>query len=248
MNRLIKAEWYRIRHSSGLMRWLLIICILGLVFPLTSDLEVYKYNLTENLFLADECMVFFMGFLSTFCTVLVGISYMNKTAYYEVMAGNKISKILLSKVVVNAVLVTVVQSFILGTYWAIIGINNGTGEITHLPLRIFLFVVMVFHACTVGALIATSVRHITAAILTYLRFEMFEMIVLFVIQIFRDSIPAATGEKMIEWFPMIKMTKILSYEYEITNHLIFTVIVGMLVEAAVWYVISYVGMKKKWYK
>lgn len=249
MNRLIKAEWYRVRHSSKLMRWLLFVCMWGLVFPLMEDFEVYKYNLTEHLFISQGTAgVFLMCFLATFSTVLVGMSYMNKTAYYEVMAGNKISKILLSKVVVNASLVTVVQSLFFGVCWALIAINNGKGQITQLPLRLFLFVIMIFHACIVGVLIATSIRSIAASVLTYLRFAAFEMIILMVIRIFQDSIPVKTAEKIVDWFSMMKITKILSYEYEITNHLIFTVIAGMLLEAAVWYVISYVGMKKKLYK
>lgn len=249
MNRLMKAEWYRIRHSSKLMRWLLFVCMWGFVFPLMEDFEVYKYNLTEHLFIAQGTMgVILMCYLATFSTVLVGMSYMNKTAYYEVMAGNKISKILLSKVVVNASLVTVVQSLFFGVCWTLIAINNGKGEIKQLPLRIFLFVIIIFHACIVGVLIATSIRSIAAAVLTYLRFAAFEMIILMVIQIFRDSIPVKTAERIVDWFSMMKITKILSYEYEITNHLIFTVVAGMLLEATVWYVISYVGMKKKLYK
>lgn len=249
MNRLIKAEWYRVRHPLKLIGWLLFVCMWGLVFPLMEDFEVYQYNLTEHLFISQGTTgVFLMCFLATFSTVLVGMSYMNKTAYYEVMAGNKISKILLSKIVVNTLLVTVAQSLFFGVSWTIIAINNGKGQITQLPLRLFLFVIMIFHACIVGVLIATSIRSIAAAVLTYLRFAAFETVILIVLQIFQDSIPVKATEKMVDWFGMMKITKILSYEYEITNHLIFTVVVGMLVEAAVWYVISYVGMKKKWYK
>ncbi|MCM1159204.1 MAG: hypothetical protein NC300_10635 [Bacteroidales bacterium] len=248
MNRLIKAEWYRMRHSSNLMKWLVVICLVGVGLPLMNDFGIYQNDLTKCLYLSDEVVTMFLpAFLGTFCAAALGISYMNKTAYYEVMAGNKISKILLSKVMVNAFFATVVQSLFFCVCWTIISANYGRGKIGQLPLRVVLFVIILLHICTAGVLIAASVRHMAASVLAYLRFAAFDLAALFIVQIFEDYIPAAVREKIVDWFIMIQLSKVLNYEWEITDYLIFAVMMSMLLEAGIWYAASYVGMRKKIY-
>ena len=249
MNRLMKAEWYKVTRSSGLMRWLLFICVIDVTFPFLMNWEIYKMDLTRNLWADQEYMMMFVPvFLSVFSATVVGISYMNKTAYYEVMAGTKISHILLSKVMVNATLITVAVSAFLGIYWTIIGVCNGKGEIKQLSIRFVLLFLLFYHICATGILIVTSVRQIMGAALAFIRFAVVEMVILVILQIFGDSFSTETVEKIVDWFTMMKFTKILSYEYEITDHLIFAVIAGMLLEAGIWYMISYMGMRKRIYK
>lgn len=246
MNRLIKAEWYRIRRSEGLMKWLLVIGMVVIILPLANDFEAYQYSLDKYLPMADLFM-FVPQFISIFCSVMVGISYLKKTAYYEVMSGNKISHILMSKMVADALLVTAVESVIFGICWTVVGVRNGVGKMTQIPLRFVLLMVIIFHVCVVGVLITTSFRHIGAAILVYMRFTLFDLLVLFIIKIFEDNLSTEVLEKIADWFTMVKLTKILNHEYLMTDHLIFTVIVGMLIEGALWYAVSYIGMKKKLY-
>lgn len=247
MNRLMRAEWYRVRHSSNLIKWLFALCMICVALPVLGDIGVLQRNLSENLMAAQIALTMFVvGFLLIFSAVIVGISYMNKTAYYEVMAGNKIYQIVFSKVFVDAVLVSVSVFLFLGVYWAVIGICNGIGEIKRLPLRLCLLFLVFFHVCTIGILILTSVRQMIGAVLVYFRFVVAEMFVIF--QVLEDVIPEQILEKVMDWFTMIKLNKLLSFEYEITNHLIFTVIAGILIESAFWFGITYMGMKKKLYK
>ncbi|MBD5545044.1 MAG: hypothetical protein HDR01_12640 [Lachnospiraceae bacterium] len=249
MNRLMKAEWYRVRHSSKLIKWLLVLCVFCVVLPLFVDIEVIQGTLAENLMAEQSALTVFMaGFLSVFSAVIVGIAYMNKTAYYEVVAGNKIYQIVFSKVLVDAILVSVSVFVCLGIYWIVIGACNGIGEIGQLPLRFGLLFFVFFHICTSGILIITSVRQMIGAVLVYLRFALVETAVMFLVQIFEESIPEKMTGKIADWFTILKLTKILSFEYEITNHLIFTVIAGFLIESAVWFGVSYIGMKKQLYK
>lgn len=249
MNRLMRAEWYRVRHSSKLIKWLAVLCIICVALPLLADIEVLQRNLADNLMAAQTSVTIFMAaFLSIFSAVIVGIAYMNKTAYYEVMAGNKIYQIVFSKVLVDAVLVNGAVFLSLSVYWIMIGVHNGIGEIDRLPLRFFLLFLVLFHVCTGGILIVTAVRQILGAVLVYLRFAVAETLLLFVVQMFEERIPEQMTAKIAEWFTVIKLTKILSFEYEITGHLVFTVFAGFLIESAVWFGISYIGMKKQIYK
>lgn len=246
MNRLMKAEWYRVRHSSGLKRWMIIICLFSIAFTFLINSDVIKHNLTENLYESGESYFFIMYCLAVISAVIVGTGYSNKTAYYEVMAGNKISGILLSKVLVDGVFVTVACSLSLDIFWAIIGIHNGIGLINQLPLRFILLAVIFFHICSTGVLIATTVQHTIGAVASYLRFSVFEMLVPFSIELF-GNFSAETGTKISDWFIMLQLSKILDYECRITDHLVFATIFGTLIEAAIWYAISYMRMKKKLY-
>ena len=248
MNRLMKAEWYRVRHSSGLKRWMIIICLFSIAFTFLTltDSNVINQNLTENLYWSGESYFFIMYCLAVISAVIVGTGYSNKIAYYEVMAGNKISGMLLSKVLVDAVFVTVASSLSLDIFWAIIGIHNGIGLIKQLPLRFILLAVIFFHICSTGVLIATTVQHTIGAVASYLRFSVFEMLVPFSIELF-GNFSTETGTKISDWFIMLQLSKILNYECRITDHLIFATIFGTLIEAAIWYAISYMRMKKKLY-
>ncbi|MDE6421282.1 MAG: hypothetical protein K2K87_12275, partial [Lachnospiraceae bacterium] len=183
--------------------------------------------------------------LALFSALIVAGAYENKTAYYEVMAGNKIYQIVFSKVFVDAVLVSVSVFLSLGIYWAVIGVCNGIGEIDRLPLRFFLLFLVFLHVCTAGILIVTSTRQIFGAVLVYLRFAGAETLVMLFLE---ESLPESILVKIADWFTLLKLTKILNFQYEITDHLVFAVIAGMLIEGAVWFGISYIGMKKQIYK
>lgn len=251
MNRLMKAEWYRVRHSSGLMKWVIIVCLFSMAFVMltTSDLttsDAGKHSLAEILYVSGESYFFIMYFLAVISAVIVGTAYTNKTAYYEVMAGNKISGILLSKVLVDAVFVAVASSLFLDLYWLVIGMHNGIGEITQLPLRFVLLAVVFFHVCSTGVLIATTIQHNTGAVLSFLRFSAFDMLVPFCIELLGNFSEEA-GTRMADWFVMLELSKLLNCEIRVTNHLIVATVLGMLIEAGLWYSISYVRMKKKLY-
>lgn len=249
MNRLIRAEWYRVRHSSNFMKWLMVLCAVCVLFPMLVDIEVVHGNLTENWTAQEETLTVFMtALLSVFSALIVGVAYMNKTAYYEVMAGNKIYQIAFSKVLVDAVLVSGTAFVFMGIYWTVIGVCNGIGEIDRLVLRLCLLFLVFFHACTCGILIVTSFRQILGTVLVYLRLAGLETLALFLLRMFGEGLPGQTFAKISDWFTMVKLTKILRFEYEITNHLIFAVIAGFLIESAVWFGISYLGMKRQSYK
>lgn len=250
MGRLIKAEWYRLRHSSGLFKLVIIIGIFSVAFIYLTDLDldsdVSKYSLVEYLNEYAEMYFFIIYWLAVISAVIISTSYTNKLAYYEVMAGNKISAILLSKVLVSAVFLTVVYSVFLDLYWAVIGMRNGVGEITQLSLRFILLAVVFFHVCSTGIFMATAIQHTTGAVFSYLRFSVFDMLLIFCIELF-GNFSEEINTKISDWFAMFELSTVLNCEAKITNHLVFASIFGMLIEAVIWYVISYVRMKKKLY-
>lgn len=246
MSRLMKAEWYRLKHSSGLMKWLIIIGIFSVVLIHSQVSDVSKFSVERQLSESVQCYFFIIYCLTVLSAVMIGTSYTSKIAYYEVMAGNKIWEILLSKVFVSAVFATAVSSFFLDMYWIVVGMRNGIGENAQMPLRFALLAVEFFHVCSTGVLITTAVQHITGSVLSYLRFALLDMLVPFCILLF-GNFSEAVSTRIRDWFTVGQLSTILNGEVKITNHLIFATIFGMLAEVIIWYVISCVRMKKKLY-
>lgn len=247
MGRLMKAEWYRLKHSSELMKWLFFVGIIGVVFVHFQISDVGNGSLAQDLSESVESYIFIICCLSILSAVMIGTSYTSKIAYYEVMAGNKIWAILLSKVFVSAGFVTVISSLVLDIYWLVIGMRNGAGYVIQLPLRFILLAVIFFHVCSMGVLITTTFQHIAASVLSYLRFIMFDSLVLFCIMLF-GNFSGEISTRIRDWFIIGQLSAILNCEVRVTGHLIFATVFGMLIEAAVWYVLSCVRMKRKLYQ
>ncbi|MBP3326807.1 MAG: hypothetical protein J6L77_10365 [Coprococcus sp.] len=246
MNRLVKAEWFRVRKSSGIMKWLIIICLLILVIPFLDDVSSGKITATSYFMAFEEqaCM-FIPLFLSALAGAFAGMSFNNKTALYEVMAGNKTWNIINSKLLVIVPLISLLFSGLFAALLGIFGIVNGTGELKQLPLRMLLLFIIVLHVVVVAVLAVTSVRHILGIGIGFLRFAMLEEILVIWIQIAAEnaSMELETVQKMSSWFVQ---NQIMSLNMEtIPTYFVVRVILSLVIEAAVWYVISYIGYKRK---
>lgn len=246
MNRLVKAEWFRVRKSSGIMKWLIIICLLVLAIPFIDNLSSGKITSTSYFmaFEEDAC-IFVPIFLSALAGAFAGMSFNNKTALYEVMAGNKTYNIINSKLLVIVPLVSLLFTGLFATALSIFGIVNGTGELKQLPLRMLLLFIIVMHVVTVSVLAVTSVRNILGIGIGFLRFAMLEEIFVVWMQIAAENAsndPEAI-QKLGSWFVQ---NQIISLGAEtIPTYFVVRVILSLVIEAAIWYVISYIGYKRK---
>lgn len=246
MNRLVKAEWFRVRKSSGIMKWLIIICLLILVIPFLDDVSGGKITATSYFMAFEEqaCM-FIPLFLSALAGAFAGMSFNNKMALYEVMAGNKTWNIINSKLLVIVPLISLLFSGLFAALLGIFGIINGTGELKQIPLRMLLLFIIVLHVVIVAVLAVTAVRHILGIGIGYLRFAMLDEILVIWIQIAAEnaSMELETVQKMSSWFVQ---NQIVSLTMEtIPTYFVVRVILSLVIEAAVWYVISYIGYKRK---
>ena len=238
MNRLMKAEWYRIRHSSNLFMWMIFICIVVAIIPMVSDIEFYEKSLSENFKLySGGGYIFIPLFIGVMISISIGINYNNKTAYYEIMHGHKISDIILSKVIVNSGVMTIGIIITCSIYFSVIYILNGNGEYDNIILRLSLFILIIIHVCVVSGLLAMCIRNTFSAILIVLRFCVLEAI-------FMAGISQSTSiDKMINFFISGQFQKILNGE--ITTILIIGTIMSIFIESMILYFISYYAMKKR---
>lgn len=244
MNRLMKAEWYRVKNSNNIVKWLILISAVLVVMPL-ADLKLktaseYMIKITEDV------VIFIPFFLIIFSSVILGFMYLNKTALYEVMAGNKINHIIMSKVTVDATFISVVVCVSYIVVYVIMGVIQGWGNMDKIGIRFLLFFVILYHVSSCGILIMMSFRQMSGAVVAFLKVNLLDTgIMVWIEIIFKDEISKSVYEKFMNWFITNQITWVLSRK--ITCYLAAEIILSLVVEFVFWYAIAYYGMKKKKY-
>lgn len=250
MNRLIRAEFYRLCHSGMYIRILVMLFGVMLFFPLLLDFEILDKTLAENMenFLMGT-MVCVMVF-SVVVAFFVSLGYTKKTAYYEVMAGSKIWHIIGSKLVTEGLLLGVVSVFATIGFGIVVVAKSGIGEIDNLGLRLGMLFIVCLHMTMVGTLMGAVVKNIAACLLAYARFVIVDMpIAVIVLPILYKK--GMLGETLYQRLSQCMINTQISAVYgsaELTMEAVLMCLVSFFAEVAVWYVLAYLTMKKKWYK
>lgn len=250
MNRLMKAESYRLLRSGGVFKWLVILSAFAALLPslasMGADNGISKYMVDFS----EMGMMSILMIMPIGAAALLILSYNNKTLYYEVMEGNKISHILGSKLICITAYLSIIQmGFILMVIaWEYIdgnkNLSDGIGSLSQLPLRIVLIYIMIIHVVSTGVLITTSFRNAVGVAVVFIRFYIFDTICLTVLYAL-DGV----GEKrsLIEHISKLFMSGQLGAlaNDKINTWTVGCVICTCLVEGLIWYIISYIGYKKK---
>lgn len=244
MNRLIKAEWYRVRHSNNIIKWLILISVVLAVMPL-SDLRL-KTSSDYMMQITTGIEIFITFFLIIFSSVILGFIYLNKTGLYEVMAGNNINHIIMSKVTVDVTFISIVVSLSYGVLYIIMGLIRGWGNMDKTAIRFLLFFVILYHISLCGILIMMSFRQMAGAVFAFLKFELLDTGIMFLLEVvFKDEISNSFYEKLMNWFITNQITGVIARK--ITISFVTEIILSLVVEFVFWYAIAYYGMKKKKY-
>lgn len=241
MNRLMKAEWLRVRKSSHFTIWIIGICLLlnwMTVINVMPDAE--KSGSSLLIMSLDTMFMLISAVLPALTACMVGIHFSNKTAYYEVMAGDKISHIIFSKLVVIGLGVGALFGIVYVGIQAGFCIAYGVGEFDDLALRLALVVIIFLHLSLLGVVIGTALKHVIAPVLGYMKVMMLDSIFMLVLSlIFEDSVM----EKISGWFITSQFSMICMHE--ISNTLVLQIIASAIIDVALWYVLSYIGYKHK---
>ncbi len=247
MNRLVRAELYRVLHSNRFVIWLVIVCLIFVMMMGVAMEDLFSLNLGEAMESFVNVIAFMQMLVALFPAVVIGIGYMRKTAYYEVMAGNQVSHILFSKMIADAIPVAICIFIATLIIPIILSVENGIGDVTKLVERAALYMVMLLHICVCSVWMMTAIRHISGAILVYIRFAAFDLIVLTILWFVVDGMSTVPNwyEGVRNCFIMNQMSHI--FLGEITSEFVSAVFVSLLLESAFWYITSYIGMKKKLY-
>lgn len=243
MNRLIRAEWYRVRKSYGILKWVFV--FLGLIaFMSWYTMGDENYGGLSLLLVHIETMgnsISLMALLLGGCYVA---SYENKLLYFDMMAGNKISHIILSKCLAAVPLLVLFETLLTAGMTGYFGMVRGFEDMDVWWSRLGLFTCINFRVFMTTVLIMTVFKGAVGLGFLFLRFMLLDGLAAMIL----DSL--MSGENPVVRVlseTMISMQYFLLTEREVSSSAV-TAIPGMMaVEIGIWYVISYISHKRRWF-
>lgn len=242
MSKLIKAEWFRFSHSS-MFRISIMFCILVAFLPLSMCTQLFSLKLGQGIVYYKETLAFVPIILGTMVSASTVGSYHSKTAYYEIMNGASISSIIISKLIVNGGFVFGLMTVLWGGQFVYIYAANGMGNLEN-PVMTFVTIwTVLLHTVVVSSLFSTAIRNAAAGAIPYARFGCIETIIMLVIVQLNGAQHTELADKICSWLLMGQAA-----ESTFNSYFIFALFVSLVVDVALWYILTYVGYKKKKFK
>ena len=246
MNRLMKAEFYRFRHTGHLFLYTILMAVVFAVIPPLSSLDYLNQPLSELLNSFPMMCMFVLMLIPVCVTGITGQLY-NKghLGYYEIMAGNSKWKIIMSKVMTVGVFYAALTFVATTVFYIFAGIRNGLGELDHPMMRLALYAVVVVHVMFCSVLIMMQQRNVIAScVLVYFRFMLLDSVGIPLIALCLGKIGCKTLANQMQYMIIMnQMNAALVGQLDAT--LVLHIIIGTIVEFLFWYLLVYMGLKNK---
>lgn len=246
MSKLIRAEWYRLVHSGNFFKYFIVVCLLVAFMIFGVETASYKKTLFKNIAILGEGLAILIPTcIGTLVAVVIGNSYNNRTAYYEIMDGNSTFSIVLSKLIVYSSAVLVLFGVPTGAYFAYVGIANGVGETSNPAMFSILFIIIVIHFVASSVLMTLFVRSLIGGILiSYLRYVLFEGLISILVSSSFNGIEVLDDISC--WLITTQLTNLTKTNYDI--YFIAVVFASFIVEFVCLYMIVYKSFQNKKFK
>lgn len=228
MKKLIRAEFYRLIHSSHCLIYVIGLSLLGVLFPFM-----------QNGFIINR-QVFASGIPTgiMFALISVGISigrhYKSRTACYEIMDGASAHSIIISRIVVYTSLIFVFYYIPLSVLLMIF--DNGD-NLYFILLVLIIILRLLFFTVFVSLIFKTA----EGAALPFARF-LIEMLPAMLYS--TGELDLSDAESFLEWYPLFQCLSLGIKTVE--NTFILKIIIGFVIESAVMYVFAYISYSRKW--
>lgn len=247
MNRLIKAEIFRLRQSMPFMILCTVVFVVMSVLNATEYIDQDLGVQITDLQGSPVVMMFALMVLPCVFAAVTGKIYDNgKLGRYEIMAGNKTAAIVFSKLITDGILFLIVSVIGCCGYYIFIGFYRGTGAYDHALLRLLLIIVVLAHIALCSILIALCVRHhALGAVICYIRFLILDSAGIPFIMWLAGTVMGK--EKLalhIAHTSLMNQMMILVKE-PVNSRIVLHVLIGLLVESAFWFLIIDLGIKKR---
>ena len=252
MNRLIKAEFYRIRKSTKFTMWILLVTFLTFIIPvltLTLSPEKPEYNITNfvQCYMSNSGTLTYM-LVPMLAAIVAVMPYDYKTSNYMVITGNSIHKILVSNIVTVfvSVMLPIAAAFAVLTviFYLIAGRGDMSGgELIRNSVLVFIGLT---HLIIVSEMIAGVVRHIAAAGAVLVRWMVVDMVIPMGLYFFLDD-GGYAAENSYNWLASTVFTNEERAFEAADNKLILCQLLALVIEVALWYVISCIRHRKRNY-
>lgn len=259
MNRLMKAELYRFRHSGHYFWYVIFGTLFVAAIPFISYLDMLNKNLAVilgqevdtvgamgNTISADVSIMMILMVLPPVIGVISGQLYnKGKLGFYEIMTGNKPSQIILSKVFTVGLIFFGLTSFALLGFYIYIGAVNGIGSIANPMGKLVLEMILIAQItiCSVMIMMVEK-RPGVAGVMCYMRFLIFDSMGLpFLMWLARKMGMETLATHFAYMSIMNKMQ--LALHADIDKILVLHVVVGFIAEFIIWYITIYRSLVKK---
>ena len=252
MNRLIKAEFYRIRKSTKFTMWILLVTFLTFiisVLTLTLSPEKPEYNITNfvQCYMSNSGTLTYM-LVPMLAAIVAVMPYDYKTSNYMVITGNSIHKILVSNIVTVFVSVMLPIAAAFAVLTVIFYLIGGRGDMSggELIRNSVLVFIGLTHLIIVSEMIAGVVRHIAAAGAVLVRWMVVDMVIPMGLYFLLDD-GGHVVENSYNWLASTVFTNEEKAFEAAYNKLILCQLLALVIEVALWYVISCIRHRKRNY-
>ena len=252
MNRLIKAEFYRIKKSTKFTMWILLVTFLTFIIPvltLTLSPEKPEYNITNfvQCYMSNSGTLTYM-LVPMLAAIVAVMPYDYKTSNYMVITGNSIHKILVSNIVTVFVSVMLPIAAAFAVLTVIFYLIGGRGDMSggELIRNSVLVFIGLTHLIIVSEMIAGVVRHIAAAGAVLVRWMVVDMVIPMGLYFLLDD-GGHVVENSYNWLASTVFTNEEKAFEAAYNKLILCQLLALVIEVALWYVISCIRHRKRNY-
>ena len=237
MNRILKADWYKLSKHKKIIIYFVLLSILYLsISYIDGESHTSYFEM-----LCTESSGLIMMILSIVAAVFTCTGFFDNTAFYEVMTGNSIHKIIVSKLTVICLYVSTTYMIL---YLAANFIYNTIYDKSN-PKDYFVSLVLLYviflHCSLIGVMGVLASRQPAGIAVSYIRIMFIDELFLMIVGLFPEK---CSGISL--WSIQMQFFQLASDS--ISTELVLKIIVSTIIELAIWYVISYIGYKKKKFK
>ncbi len=246
MSKLIKAEFYRITHSGTFFPLLLITGALPIVLAFLSTTNMEEVNFFTSLSVYSQGASYTVSALiSVVMSAMISNMYHNRTYYYEIMNGERIYKIIFSKLTVynglSVVIVIIPAIIVLLVVW----VKKGSGGMQDPLLSALLGTVLIINITSVTILMSMIIRHILACPIFLYTFNCLIFGVYLSLEVISsDSLKFL--KKILGLLPQTQIMELAQPKYSAS--FIIKVTGSFIVLFTLLYTLTYLSYKKKNYK
>ncbi len=249
MNRLLKAEVYRFRHTGHLFWYAILLPLAFVIMPYIICMEYIDKPLDASIESLGTICVLVYNFLPALAAGISGQLYnKGRIGYYEVMAGNSPSSIIMSKLCSDGVFFSIYYTVCISAFYVYLGIKNGVGTIEHPLMRLLLFAIVITHMVVSSIMIMMATKKAASAtIMAYVRFMVFDIAGMPALYLLASKLGLNKLGEHIQRMIVFNQMEMAAMD-KITPTLILHIVLGFIGEFVFWYIIVYRGIKKRRYE
>jgi hypothetical protein len=247
MSKLIKAELYRFIHTGNGLLYMILGTIIMAAIPVSNGIVNIDGDLASHM---DEtgAIIYFILMLFPPAIALVSGQLYNKgkAGFYEIMAGNKIHKIIFSKLLTDGVIFWLMIAVSGLGFYIWMGIRNGIGSLDMVWARLVLALIVMAQIAVCSVMITINSRKLGESIfICWARFMIIDSVIFPMLMWLAGTV---LGFKIlalnISYLSLMNKLMILTQE-PVDAMIVLHVILGFIVEFVIWYALIYHGMKNR---